>query len=104
MMDEGGSSRPEGWSSVGCEDRVGGGRGGHALGKVARTNIFIRSLKDHLHSKPIIVSLSALVVFAGLRVQLLFVPREVLFDLIIRSGGLWHLFLSPVLGLLTAER
>ncbi|TWW67181.1 hypothetical protein D4764_02G0002220 [Takifugu flavidus] len=32
MMDEDGSSRPEGWSSVGCEDRVGGGRGGHALG------------------------------------------------------------------------
>lgn len=58
MMDEDGSLRPEGWSSVGCEDRVGGGRGGRALGKVARTNIFIHSLQDHLHSKPIIVHLS----------------------------------------------
>lgn len=65
MMDEDGSSRPEGWSSVGCEDRVEGGRGGHVLGKVARTNIFICSLQDHLHSKPIIVHLLALLVFAG---------------------------------------
>lgn len=40
MMDEDGSSRPEGWSSVGCEDRAGGGRRGRALGKVAKEKHF----------------------------------------------------------------
>lgn len=88
MMDEDGSLKPAGWSSVGCEDRVGGGRRGHAAGKVAKSKHFSMLFTGSSPQQTNNCSSFGFVgVFVGLRVLLPFVSCEVLFDLIFRSGG-----------------